>query len=191
MPRRNYRDPLHNMISLDDSVPEDALLIELRHRRVSEAPSHQATWLAMFTYQGAAHSRFAHSLGVMHLMTRALDLLSSHHGSRAKPEWASGALPHDVGHGPFSHVIENVFSFITRTGAGDCRRPETEVNQTFAASTAASGQDSRALQPHLPPAFVSPSRNSITITPAAGQPDDRRKIRDLRSGMGAACSQGR
>ena len=135
MPRRNYRDPLHNMISLDDSVPEDALIIELidtsefqRLRRIKQLG------LAMFTYQGAEHSRFAHSLGVMHLMTRALDLLSSHHpiSDEARVVGRAGALLHDVGHGPFSHVIENVFRFHHEDWSrAIVEDPETEVNQTL------------------------------------------------------------
>ena len=80
MPQRNYRDPVHNIISLDESKPEDRLIVDLidsaefqRLRRIKQLG------LAMYTYQGAEHSRFTHSLGVMHVMTRALELLGSHH----------------------------------------------------------------------------------------------------------------
>src|SRR4030095_13580266 len=123
------------MISLDDSVPEDALIIDVidtsefqRLRRIKQLG------LAMFTYQGAEHSRFAHSLGVMHLMTRALDLLSSHHAisDEARVVGRAGALLHDVGHGPFSHVIENVFRFHHEDWSrAIVEDPETEVNQTL------------------------------------------------------------
>jgi len=114
LPQRNYRDPLHNIISLDDARPADRLIIELidslefqRLRRIKQLG------LAMFTYQGAEHSRFTHSIGVMHLMTRALDLLDSHHkiSDEARVVGRAGALLHDLGHGPFSHVIEKVFGF--------------------------------------------------------------------------------
>lgn len=114
MPQRNYRDPLHNIISLEESLPEDRLIIDLidtpefqRLRRIKQLG------LALFTYQGAEHSRFTHSLGVMHLMTRVLDLLGS--GQRISEEarvvGRAGALLHDVGHGPFSHVMEKVLGF--------------------------------------------------------------------------------
>ena len=114
MPQRNYRDPLHNIISLDESVPEDRLIIDLidcaefqRLRRIKQLG------LAMLTYQGAEHSRFTHSLGVMHLMTRALGLLAAQHDVSADSRviGRAGALLHDLGHGPFSHVIEKVFRF--------------------------------------------------------------------------------
>lgn len=66
--------------------------------------------LGLYTYQGAEHSRFTHSLGALHLMTRILDQLSD----RSEIELAdraaarAAALLHDVGHGPFSHAMEKV-----------------------------------------------------------------------------------
>jgi HD superfamily phosphohydrolase len=67
----------------------------------------------MFTYPGAEHSRFTHSLGVMHLMSRALDLLGARRRIDAEARMVGrvGALLHDLGHGPFSHLIEKVFRF--------------------------------------------------------------------------------
>lgn len=66
--------------------------------------------LGMYTYQGAEHSRFTHSLGAMHLMTRILGRLSDQTeippADRAAARAA--ALLHDVGHGPFSHAMEKV-----------------------------------------------------------------------------------
>jgi HD superfamily phosphohydrolase len=110
--QRNYRDPLHNIISLNESRPEDRLLVQLvdsiefqRLRRIKQLG------LAMFTYQGAEHSRFTHSLGVMHLMTRVLDQLAVQHEISAEQRLVArtAALLHDLGHGPFSHLIEKVF----------------------------------------------------------------------------------
>ena len=112
--QRNYRDPLHNIISLDECQPDDRLIVDLidsaefqRLRRIRQLG------LAMFTYQGAEHSRFTHSIGVMHLMTRALKLLGSHHTitEEARILGRAGALLHDLGHGPLSHVVEKVFHF--------------------------------------------------------------------------------
>jgi uncharacterized protein len=132
LPHRNYRDPLHDIVSLDQAVPEDRLIVELvdssefqRLRRIKQLG------LAMFTYQGAEHSRFTHSIGVMHLMTRALNLLGAHHAisAEARAVGRAGALLHDVGHGPFSHVIEKVFGFHHEDWT--CKiilDPATEVN---------------------------------------------------------------
>jgi len=106
---RRYRDPVHNIISLSWDSEFDRLLIALidtpefqRLRRIKQLG------LALYTYQGAEHSRFTHSLGVMHLMNRVLGILSSRYSI---PQEASivgrcAALLHDIGHGPFSHVIE-------------------------------------------------------------------------------------
>jgi uncharacterized protein len=114
LPQRNYRDPLHNIISLDESLADDRLIVALidsaefqRLRRIKQLG------IAMFTYQGAEHSRFTHSIGVMHLMTRALNLLGAHHSisQEARAVGRVGALLHDLGHGPFSHVMEKVFRF--------------------------------------------------------------------------------
>src|SRR5215212_5484175 len=111
---RIYRDSVHNIIRLKTDTDEGRLMSRLvdtaefqRLRRIKQLG------LAMFTYQGAEHSRFTHSLGVMHLMTRALDLLAAHHpiSDEDRIVGRAGALLHDLGHGPFSHVIEKVFHF--------------------------------------------------------------------------------
>ncbi|MEJ7578194.1 MAG: HD domain-containing protein [Pyrinomonadaceae bacterium] len=114
MAERIYRDPVHNIIRLRTDMPEGALLVRLidtpefqRLRRIKQLG------LALYTYQGAEHSRFAHSLGVLHLMMRVLDRLSE--TRRIEPEdraaACAAALLHDVGHGPFSHVMEKVLDF--------------------------------------------------------------------------------
>jgi HD superfamily phosphohydrolase len=135
--QRNYRDPLHNIISLNERVAEDRIIVDLvdsaefqRLRRIKQLG------LALFTYQGAEHSRFTHSIGVMHLMTRALDLLGKHQSisEEARIVGRAGALLHDLGHGPFSHVMEKVFRFHHEDWT--CRivlDPSTEVNQVLRA----------------------------------------------------------
>jgi len=69
--------------------------------------------LGLYTYQGAEHSRFTHSLGALHLMARILDRLSD--SNKISPEdraaAQAAALLHDVGHGPFSHAMEAVLGF--------------------------------------------------------------------------------
>lgn len=66
--------------------------------------------LGLYTYQGAEHSRFTHSLGALHLMTRILDQLSDRYQISDQNHAAArtAALLHDVGHGPFSHAMESV-----------------------------------------------------------------------------------
>ncbi len=109
-----YRDSVHNIIRLETDSAEGRLLARLvdtkefqRLRRIRQLG------LAMFAYQGAEHSRFTHSLGAMHLATRILDRLSAKYPITDESRIAvrAAALLHDIGHGPFSHVIEPIFKF--------------------------------------------------------------------------------
>jgi uncharacterized protein len=158
--QRSYRDPLHNIISLEESNREDRLLIDLidsaefqRLRRIRQLG------LAMFTYQGAEHSRFTHSLGVMHLTTRALGqlALSCHVDDDDRLAGRAGALLHDLGHGPFSHLIEKIFGFKhedwTRRIIGD---ESTEVNQILRSWDSALPEKLDSIYKHIyTPAFIS------------------------------------
>ncbi|MBN2151736.1 MAG: HD domain-containing protein [Candidatus Lokiarchaeota archaeon] len=67
-----------------------------------------------YVYPGATHTRFEHSLGVMHLAGRLCDSLNANAGDavvteRDKRAVMSAALLHDIGHGPFSHVFEKLY----------------------------------------------------------------------------------
>jgi HD superfamily phosphohydrolase len=148
------------MISLNEGVGEDRLIVDLidsaefqRLRRIKQLG------LAMFTYQGAEHSRFTHSLGVMHLMTRALNLLAVHQpiSDEARVVGRVGALLHDLGHGPFSHVIEKVFHFHHEDWSRQIvLEPATEVNQILRRFDATLPEKLAALYQHsYKPAFVS------------------------------------
>lgn len=66
--------------------------------------------VAHFVYPGAVHTRFLHSLGASHLMGRALDELKAKGFDLSVQERTAARLAillHDVGHGPFSHALEN------------------------------------------------------------------------------------
>jgi HD superfamily phosphohydrolase len=69
--------------------------------------------LAAFAYQGAEHSRFSHSLGVLHLTTRILEKFSRKYelSDFDQVTIRAAALLHDIGHGAFSHVMESVLGF--------------------------------------------------------------------------------
>lgn len=114
MSERIYRDSVHNIIRLKTDTSEGKLLVDLvdtpefqRLRRIRQLG------LAYFAYQAAEHSRFTHSLGVLHLATRILAKLDLSYDltDDAKTAVKAAALLHDVGHGPFSHVIEPIFGF--------------------------------------------------------------------------------
>jgi HD superfamily phosphohydrolase len=108
---RIYRDPVHNIIALSEERTDDALLIRLVNTPEFQRLRYiKQLGLALYTFQGAEHSRFTHSLGVMHIMTRVLDHLGRRHtiSDEARLVARAAALLHDIGHGPFSHVIEKV-----------------------------------------------------------------------------------
>lgn len=69
--------------------------------------------LAYFAYQTAEHSRFTHSLGAFFLAKRLLDRLAAKYKISAEDRIAvqAAALVHDLGHGPFSHVMESILDF--------------------------------------------------------------------------------
>lgn len=109
-----YRDSVHNIIRLKTDSDEGKLLVALidtaefqRLRRIRQLG------LAHFAYQAAEHSRFTHSLGALHLATRVLAKLDQNYSISDSDRTAvrCAALLHDIGHGPFSHVIEPILGF--------------------------------------------------------------------------------
>ncbi len=113
-PERIYRDSVHDIIRLNTGTDEGRLIAALvdtpefqRLRRIRQLG------LAYFAYQAAEHSRFAHSLGAFHLAARMIAKLRV--GYEIPPEAQTAvrvaALLHDIGHGPFSHVIESILDF--------------------------------------------------------------------------------
>ena len=94
------RDPVHNFIRLRD---KEAALIDTRVFQRLRGIRQLA--MANHVYPGALHTRFDHSLGVMHVagaMAQALPLTED------DVELVRlAALLHDIGHGPFSHVSEH------------------------------------------------------------------------------------
>jgi HD superfamily phosphohydrolase len=97
----------------------------------------QLAWTDL-VYPGAMHTRFEHSLGVMHVATLLYDSILKNSGQvlqehfkytrlgleRDRQKVRLAALLHDVGHSPFSHASETLFPERTATPA----QPELFVN---------------------------------------------------------------
>ena len=115
---KRLRDPVHGLIVFDETdqldidplawslidTPEFQRLRRIRQLGVSE-----------FTFPGAVHSRFAHSVGVFHTARTLVEVIAlemKRIGQGFEPEKAQvalgAALLHDLGHGPFSHTFEGV-----------------------------------------------------------------------------------
>lgn len=110
------RDPVHGLVSFE--TEEEAIVPALLEaRELQRLRRVRQTGLASLAYPGADHTRFAHAIGSACVMTRLIRRLRSIH--EALPYWQrltterardalAAALLHDVGHGPFSHLFEQV-----------------------------------------------------------------------------------
>ncbi|MEC8738909.1 MAG: HD domain-containing protein [Bacteroidota bacterium] len=104
--RKIINDPLYGFVTLPNDLVYD--LIEnsyfQRLRRIKQLG------LTNLVYPGALHTRFHHCIGAMSLMDKALNILEKK-GIQINPDEKEGALAaillHDIGHGPFSHTLEN------------------------------------------------------------------------------------
>ncbi len=104
--RTIINDPVFGFIS----IPKGLLRDILRHPLVQRLTRINQLGLASVVYPGAQHTRFLHSIGAFHLMSKAILTLQQKgyfiFDSEAEAVEAA-ILMHDIGHGPFSHVLEN------------------------------------------------------------------------------------
>ncbi|WEG72944.1 HD domain-containing protein [Vagococcus intermedius] len=111
-----FRDPIHNDIQVQHQVILDLINSKefQRLRRIKQLGT------TSFTFHGAEHSRFAHSLGVYEISRQICDIFDRKYSIQNDPEngWNDNerlvtlcaALLHDVGHGPYSHTFEGIFN---------------------------------------------------------------------------------
>jgi len=151
MPRleRIYRDSVHDIIRLNTGTDEGRLVTALidtpefqRLRRIRQLG------LAYFAYQAAEHSRFAHSLGAFHLAARMVAKLRVTYDISPEQQTAVrvAALLHDIGHGPFSHVIESILGFHHERFTIDAvLSSETKIGQLVSAFSPQLAEDVAAI----------------------------------------------
>jgi HD superfamily phosphohydrolase len=103
------KDALYSYMTIDKAFEPliDSLPVQ-RLRRIRQLAGTE------YVYPGATHTRFEHSLGVMHLAGKLCDSLNANAGemvvsAQDKRAVMSAALLHDIGHGPFSHVFEKLY----------------------------------------------------------------------------------
>jgi len=104
--RKIINDPVYGFITIDHPL----ILQIISHPYYQRLRNIHQMAFAHLVYPGAVHSRLHHSLGAYHLMCNALSELKSK-GIEITAEEELGAkiaiLLHDIGHGPFSHALEN------------------------------------------------------------------------------------
>jgi HD superfamily phosphohydrolase len=125
-----FKDPVHKYIYVQDRIIWDLINSKefQRLRRIRQLGT------SYFTFHGAEHSRFNHSLGVYEITRKIIQQFERN----AYPDWPveerlislCAALLHDLGHGPFSHSIEPVLDMHHEQWTIKIIEDEsTEVNQ--------------------------------------------------------------
>ena len=101
-----FNDPVYGFINIPDGsifdIIETPFFQRLRHIR--------QLGMSHLVYPGALHTRFHHAMGAMYLMGQAIEILrfKGHNISESDALAVTQAiLLHDIGHGPFSHALEN------------------------------------------------------------------------------------
>lgn len=99
-------DPIYGFIS----IPHTLLYDLIEHPYFQRLRRIKQMGLSSLVYPGATHTRFHHALGCMHMMQRAVQVLKFKQVEISEEEELAlyiAILLHDIGHGPFSHAMEN------------------------------------------------------------------------------------
>ena len=102
-------DPVFGFIN----IPKGLIMEVVIHPAMQRLHRIKQLGLSSMVYPGAQHTRFQHSLGAFFLMTEAIQALRSKGVEITDHEAESvkiAILMHDIGHGPFSHVLENTIA---------------------------------------------------------------------------------
>ena len=104
--RKIINDPVFGFLT----IPNELVFDVLQHPYVQRLSRIRQLGLSYLVSPGAMHSRFGHSIGAMHLMQEAIHSLRMKGVEITESEETSAMIAillHDIGHGPFSHVLEH------------------------------------------------------------------------------------
>jgi len=99
-------DPVYGFIT----IPYEIIFDLMEHPWFQRLRRINQLGLTHLVYPGAIHTRFHHAIGALYLMTKALDTLEQKGvqiTSQEREATCIAIMLHDIGHGPFSHVLEN------------------------------------------------------------------------------------
>lgn len=103
--RKIINDPVYGFIT----IPSELIFDIIGHPWFQRLRRIQQLGLSGLVYPGGNHTRFQHTMGAMHLMGQAIEVIRSK-GISVTDEESEAAviaiLMHDIGHGPFSHTLE-------------------------------------------------------------------------------------
>lgn len=105
--KKIINDPVYGFIT----IPSELIYEIISHPYFQRLRHIKQLGLTHYVYPGALHTRFQHALGAMHLMGRVLDHLRLKGIEISNEEYEASQISillHDIGHGPFSHTLENV-----------------------------------------------------------------------------------
>lgn len=128
-----FKDPIHNYIHVQDQVIWDLINTKefQRLRRIRQLGT------SYLTFHSAEHSRFSHSLGVYEITRKIISQFDRYHYMDLTDEekilCLIAALLHDIGHGPFSHSIEEVFGVNHEVWTCQILTENTEINHVLRA----------------------------------------------------------
>ncbi len=105
------RDPVHGSIAIHDAEIEI-----LEHPFFQRLRNIKQLGFSEYVFPGATHTRYLHSIGVMHIATLVFNGLfkdqSSREVQRLRESLRLGCLLHDIGHAPLSHSTESVMPLV-------------------------------------------------------------------------------
>lgn len=126
-----FKDPVHRYIYVQDQVIW-SLINTSEFQRLRRIRQLGTTYL---TFHGAEHSRFSHSLGVYEITRKIISQFERLEGSEWPVEQRllslCAALLHDIGHGPFSHSMEQVFDLYHESWTVEIILGETEIHNVL------------------------------------------------------------
>ena len=105
--RKIVNDPVYGFIN----IPSEKIYDIIEHRFFQRLRRIKQLGLTDYVYPGAVHTRFQHTLGAVHLLSSAVQVLRLKNVDISAEEEEAvmlAILMHDIGHGPFSHTLENV-----------------------------------------------------------------------------------
>lgn len=100
-------DPIHGNIYICETAKKIIDTIEFQRLR-----NIKQLGCCYYVFPGASHNRFEHSIGVYHLAKKYIDILNTNKqiSEREALCISIAALIHDLGHGPYSHLFDELFS---------------------------------------------------------------------------------